>query len=161
MILQLLADAAVAAPTPPASPDTLISGSWLIAAGKTIIVALGTAGAAWIVALKRGEAKGKASKVTVQDPVPEVPVRRVYSPPSFSQHMDLQRRVEKMEEVTLDLRNDFYKALEEIRKEGAKQYVEILNAGHERETRLLEKMDGIARGIHNRINELIPHSVKK
>ncbi|MEO5713002.1 MAG: hypothetical protein ABIT37_05900 [Luteolibacter sp.] len=145
----------ILAETAAAAPDQLISGDWLIAIVKAIILALGVGGASWIVAMKKGEAKGKSMRMTLGEPVPEIPVRRVYSPPSFSQHMDLVRRVEKVEEIAVDLRNDFQQAMTDIRKDSAKQYVEILTAGHERENRLTDKLDGIAKGFHARVDELV------
>lgn len=145
-------------------PDALISGAWLIAIVKVAIIALGTAGAAWIVALRKGERQGvekERSKVTLQDPVPEVPVKKVYSPPSFYQHMDLVRRVEKVEQKTDELADALTATATEIRKQASENFVEILRAGHERENRLAEKLDGIARGFHGRVDELMKFNPEK
>lgn len=157
MIAQLLATS-----TP--EPDAMISGAWLIAIAKVVIIALGTAGAAWIVALKKGEKQGaekERSKVTLEDPVPEVPVKKVYSPPSFYQHMDLVRRVEKVELKTDQLAEALVTTATEIRKQASENFVDILNAGHERENRLSEKLDGIARGFHGRVDELMKFNPEK
>ncbi len=137
--------------------DTNISGEWLTAFVVAIIGAVGGVVAAW----KRGVKEGESKKITLGEPMPEVPVKRVYSPPSYYQHMDLARRVEKVEEITLDLRNNFHKAVEEIRRDSAKQYVEILNAGHERETRIGEKLDDIARAFHSRVDDLLKYQPNK
>ncbi len=146
-------------------PDALISGAWLIAIVKVAIIALGPAGAAWIVALRKGERQGvekeRGKAVTLQDPVPELPVRRVYSPPSFSQHMNVVDRVVKLEKEADELRQAFHAESAAIRRDLSKQYVEILHAGHERENRLSDKLDDIARAFHSRVDDLLNNPPNK
>jgi uncharacterized coiled-coil protein SlyX len=139
----------------------MISGQWIIAVIVALVASLGSAGAAWIAAMKKGEAKGRSEKITLQSPVPEVPVRRIYSPPTFSQHMELSRRLESLEERTAKSEDELQAAVAQIRAEMGKQYVEILKAGHEREIRLSDKLDDIARAFHSRVDDLIKTPVKK
>lgn len=146
-------------------PDSLISGAWLIKIFSTSIIAIGTAGAAWIVALRRGERQGvekeRGKAFTLQDPVPELPVKRVYSPPSFSQHMNVVDRVVKLEKEADELREAFHKESAAIRRDLSKQYVEILHAGHERENRISDKLDDIARAFHSRVDDLLNNPPQK
>jgi len=157
MIPTLLADAA--------DPDSLISGAWLIKIVTACIIAIGTAGAAWIVALRKGERQGvekeRGKAVLLQDPVPEFPVKRVYSPPSFAQHMNVVDRVVKLEKEADELREAFHAESAAIRRDLSKQYVEILKAGHERENRITDKLDDISRAFHSRVDELLHNTPQK
>jgi hypothetical protein len=122
------------------APDTMISGNWIIA----VIGALATAGALLI-----GKVQGRkeaTNNITLQSPVPELSTRKVLTPPSWDAHRALCDRVTKLEETTTELRRDL-----------AGQYRELMVAGGEREERLGEKLDGIARGIHHRIDEMLNH----
>ena len=138
--------------------DSLISGDTVVTLLKTLFIGLGSAGAAWIVAFNKGQKKEKdraTNNITLQSPMPEVPVKRVYSPPTFSQHMAIVERVGKLEVKTEDLSKEIQEVGTDIRAASAKQYVEILNAGHERELRIIDKLDGIARGFHERVDDLL------
>lgn len=115
----------------------MISGDWLIALAVTGIPAV-------IIAWKKGVSKGQTNKVTLPDPMPEVPVKRVYSPPSFSQHMDLVRRIEVMESNVADLRRD-----------QAQQFLRLMEVGEKRKDDILEKFETVARGFHSRVDQLI------
>lgn len=118
--------------------ETLISGEWLTGLIVAVIGAMGSA----LVAYK----KGAASKqdISLQSPVPTVPTQKVSTPPSWDAHRALCDRVTRVEETTQELRRDM-----------ASQYRELMRAGAERERSLSDKLDGIASGIHSRINELI------
>lgn len=122
--------------------ETLISGDWLISLCKMALVAAGPAGAAWIIAFKKGKASTTLTKI--EDPVPEIPVKRVYSPPSFSQHMEVVRRLETLE-------TDHAK----LRQEVAKQYVELLKVGEERKDKIIDEFNRVATGFHSRVNQLV------
>lgn len=136
MIYLLLAETAAAA------PDTLISGTWLTG---FVVAVIGAAAAA--CANVQGRKKGlrdATNNVTLQSPMPEVPVRKVYSPPSFSQHMDLVRRVEAVEGGISDLRRD-----------QAQQFIRLMEVGEKRKDDIFEKIDTMATGFHSRVNQLV------
>ena len=119
--------------------ETMISGDWIV----TIVVAvIGAVGAA--IAKQRGKAEGRNERVTLDSPVPEVPTRKVLTPPSWDAHRALCDRVTKIEETTSELRRDL-----------AGQYRELMQAGAAREASITDKLDGIARGIHARIDDLM------
>jgi len=123
--------------------ETLISGEWLTG---LVVAVIGAAGSA-LVAYKKGASS--AQDVSLKSPVPEVPTRKVSTPPSWDAHKALCDRVVALEAVTQELRRDM-----------SAQYREILIAGGEREARLAEKLDGIARGIHSRIDQILSHDHK-
>lgn len=89
------------------------------------------------------------NQVKLEHPVPEVPVTvtRKYSPPTFAQHMDTVRRVDRLEH-----------AVGEIRREAAENYKELMLAGEARANRLIDKMDDVARAFHSRVDELMTHA---
>lgn len=118
--------------------ETMISGEWITGLIVAVIGALGSAAVAY--------RKGVASRMTtsITDPVPEVPTRKVSTPPSWDAHRALCDRVTRLEETTQELRRDM-----------AGQYRELMQAGAAREQSLSDKLDGIARGIHHRIDELM------
>lgn len=140
--------------------DAQISGAWIIEVLRAVILALGTAGAAWIGAMrwmakKQEKREAEAAKVSLHEPVPEVPVKRVYSPPTFYQHRELERRLGILEAAHEAFSREAREEFAEIRRESHESFVKLLNAGHERGDRLLEKIDGVARGIHARVDELL------
>jgi hypothetical protein len=84
MIFSMMANAAA---------DPMISGNWIIA-----VIGAIAAGVAAVLGKMQGRKEGMNSRdVTLQAPVPEVPVKKVYSPPTFSQHMEIVRRVDALE----------------------------------------------------------------
>lgn len=127
--------------------ETMISGEWITSVIVAVIGAIGGV----IVAYKKGQANPNPSRdVNLKDPVPEVPVKRVYTPPTFSQHQDVVRRVSQLES---DVR--------EIRKEQAEHFTKLLEVGEERKDKIFEKIDNMARGFHARVDELIKDSKTK
>jgi len=124
--------------------ETLISGEWLTGLIVAIIGAIGSA----VVAYKKGAAS--VQEMTLKTPVPTVPMSKVSTPPSWDAHRALCDRVTRLEETTQELRRDM-----------AGQYRELMQAGAQREANLSEKLDGIARGIHGRIDDMLktkPHT---
>jgi hypothetical protein len=115
---------------------TMIDGEWLTGIVVAIIGAVGA-----IYARTRGRAEGRAENITLGEPVPTVPVQKIYGPVTWDQHKSLVDRVGRLEATTIELRRDM-----------AVQFRELLEAGGQRENRIAEKLDGIARGIHHRID---------
>lgn len=111
--------------------------------GAGVITAIGIAAAGIVTAFRKGQASPRQA-VTLQEPVPEVPVKRVYSPPTYYQHHALEKRVERVEG-----------AVDQLRRDQAEQYRMLMNAGEERKDKIFEKMDGIARGWHQRMDVLM------
>ena len=122
--------------------ETLIPGEWLTGIVVAIITAIGAAVGSVIIAWKKGNAEGRKQSVSVAEPVPTVPTRKVYSPPSWDQHQALMGRVETLEATTIELRRD-----------QADMFRQILQAGAERENRLAEKIDHLIRKTHERIDQ--------
>ena len=118
--------------------ETMIPGEWLIAAPVAIIGAIGSA----LLAYKKGVAA--SGEVTLKSPMPTVPTSKVPTPPSWDAHRALCDRVTRLEETTQELRRDM-----------AGQYRELMMAGAAREQSISDKLDGLARGIHHRIDELM------
>ena len=127
-------------------------GCWMAEAAPAAGISAETAGAiigSMLIALIGGGYVGtrvaSIQRVRFTEPLQEIPVKRVSSPPSWDQHSGLERRVTCLEAAN-----------HEMRREMAQQYREILESGGMREIRLTEKLDGIARGIHSRIDSLFP-----
>ena len=118
--------------------ETLVSGEWITGLIVAVIGAVGSA----LVAYRKGAASVNETRLV--PPVPEVPTRKVYHPPSWDQHQALTERVTRVE-VSVD----------DLRKTVSGQYRELMVAASEREARLGEKLDGVARGIHERIDDLL------
>jgi hypothetical protein len=116
----------------------MIPGEWITGLIVAVIGAVGSV----VVAYKKGAASTRETRI--KSPVPEVPTRKVMTPPTWSDHQALKDRVAKVEEAT-----------EQLRRDQAGQYRELMLAGAEREMRLADKLDGIARSIHARIDELL------
>lgn len=116
----------------------MISGEWML----KVIAAIFT-GAALVLGRYWGRKEG-AQSITLQNPVPDVPVKRVYSPPSFSQHMDLVRRIEVVEGNVAELRRD-----------QAIQFLKLMEVGERRKDDILERFDVVARGFHDRVDQII------
>lgn len=123
--------------------ETLISGEWITGLVVAVIGAVGSA----LVAYRKGAAS--VTETRLASPVPEVPTRKVLTPPSWDAHRALVDRVTALEAVT-----------QELRRETSQQYHELLKAGGERETHLSDKLDGIARGIHARIDEILQQRLR-
>jgi len=119
-----------------------------ISAGATALAAIGT-GVALVIRAARERVKN--AKMTLQEPVPDIPVTmtRKYNPPTFSQHMEVVRRVCTLEST-----------VQEIRREAAENYKELMAAGESRTNRMLDKMDDVARGFHSRVDDLIAVGAK-
>lgn len=136
MTTGILAEAATQA------EDFMISGKWLIGAAVAIIPVLGTV---WSKAKQAG--KTEAQTTRLEPPIPEVPTRKIFTPPTWSDHKALCDRVKRVEDDVSDLRES-----------QQKQFSHLLEAGAEREIRIMDKLDGIARGIHDRIDRILKPS---
>lgn len=122
--------------------EYMISGEWIIA---LLVAVIPLIGGVWVKAKKAGERQANASRdVTLREPLPDVGVRRVFSPPSFSQHMEVVRRVETLE-----------KDVREIRRENAEQFRKLLEVGESRKDTILQKLEDTARAYHARVDELL------
>jgi hypothetical protein len=116
--------------------------------GNGIYIASGVVAAALaaIPAIIAAYRKGQASTTTtrIEAPVPVITTRREYSPPTFHQHHALGLRVDKLET-----------GMDQLRRDNEQQFRTILLAGEERMLRMLDKLDGVARGFHNRVDQLM------
>lgn len=72
---------------------------------------------------------------------------RVYTPPTFYQHRQLEQRVVRLEQ-----------GIEDLRKDQAEKFTQLLQAGQERADRLIDKMDDVARAYHARVDQLMQHA---
>ena len=133
--------------------DSAISGDWLIELAKVGIPALFAGGLTWIIAFRKG--KATRQKVTLEEPVPTVPVQRTYTPPTFSQHQDLVRRVKSLEEDAKEHREHVETQLRDIRREQSEQFVKLMNAGESRKDMIMESMNDMVRNFHARVDQLI------
>jgi hypothetical protein len=121
--------------------DFMVSGNWLIAVMVAIIPVIG---GVWLKAKEAGKKQAQQdATVTLKDPVPEMPMRKVSTPPSWSDHQALAARVTNIE--------DDVKA---IRKDQSNQFVKLLESGTERENRLRDHMDSMFSGVYERINQI-------
>ena len=134
--------------------ETMISGDWILGAIKVVGVAIGAAGSAWIVAFRKGQ-KSTAKDVRIEEPVPEIPVRKVYTPPTFSQHQDLVRRVTLIEADAKAHREYVEAQLRDIRREGGEQFVKLMTAGEQRKDAIMESMNDMVRAFHSRVDQLL------
>lgn len=138
MVLSLIADAA------PADPQ--ISGAWLLAAiAKVGSVLVALAGAIFGThKLTKRQMERQHSSITIKPPIPTLSVENSNPPhPSWDQHIALAARV-----TTVELHQ------EQQRTEQAQRHLIVLQTGHERELRLMEKIDDIAKGIYQRLHEV-------
>ena len=62
----------------------------------------------------------------------------------MEEHFVTRREFDRLEKIT-----------EQMRRDMSEQYKDLMTAGGERESRLAEKLDGIARGIHSRIDKIL------
>lgn len=119
--------------------DFMVSGKYLIAVLVAIIPVLG---GVWLKAKAAGKSEG--ASLRLEDPVPEVPTRKVVVPPSFHQFQALDARVSAVETEVREFRNML-----------GKQFQHVIEAGMEREVRILDKLDDVARAIHARIDQIL------
>lgn len=125
--------------------ETMISGEWITG---FVVAVIGAVGA--FLARQKGKAEGRAETITLTDPMPEVPTKQVFSPPTYHQHEALAHRVTRVE-VSVD----------QLRRDQQEQFTKLLQAGETRADRLAEKIDGVAVGFHRRVDQLLNHDPKK
>jgi len=130
--------------TAAAASDPMISGNWII----MVIGAISTG-----IALVIGKMQGRkeAQRTTLESPVPEVPTRKVSTPPSWDAHRALCDRVLRLEEDMKSLHQEVKKGTEAQ----ADQFRQLMVAGADREIRISEKLEGFASAIHRRIDETL------
>lgn len=128
MITQLLAQAQ------DAGGGDHMTGAWVTGMLVAVITAI-------FAGFKGGLAKRQS--LTLEDPVPTVPTSKVYTPPTWDAHRAVCDRVSRLES-----------AFEELRREQASAYRDMMTATNGVETRISDKLDGIASAIHNRIDEI-------
>lgn len=133
-----------------ASPaDHMISGDWVI----KLVGAL-FAGAALVLGRYWGRKESEATRTRLDEPVPEIPTRKVYTPPSWDAHRALCDRVGRIEADLARIQEE----MKEDRQSASQQYLALMAAGNERELRITEKIEGFARAIHGRIDDYLkPH----
>lgn len=115
-----------------ASADPLISGNWIVSMVVAVLAGVG----GW-------KAKEKSKKLKIEDPVPDFPVRKVFTPPSFHQHQALAERVERLEERIT--------AQERIQSE---RFLKLMEAGETRKDAIMEKFSHDINSVYVRINQL-------
>jgi hypothetical protein len=130
--------------TAAAAPDAMISGDWIIKAIGAIC-----AGAALV--LGRYWGRKEAAGMRLESPVPTVPTSKVSTPPSWDAHRALCDRVSRTESDILRVEGE----LKEMRIIQTQQFQTLMHAGAEREERIGTKIDGFAKAVHSRIDEIL------
>jgi hypothetical protein len=138
MIVELIAN------TAPAAGDQMISAG-AVTAILTGITALVTG----VIGAVIGKKQAQATKL--EPPVPEVPTRKVSTPPTYDAHRALVERVSRLETDMQRMGED----VKTIRHEQAAQFTQLMTAGAERQLAISEKLEAMASSLHTRINELI------
>ena len=105
------------------------------------------------VALVIGKMQGRkeASETILKSPVPTVPTSKVTTPPTWSDHKALVDRVNRTEADILRVESE----LKDMRHIEAEHFRQLMSAGEERMDRINTKIDGFARAMHARIDELL------
>lgn len=144
MILPLLSPylLLVLATAAPAADDAMISGNWIIG----VIGALASGGALLV-----GKWQGRKEALTIKEPVPTVPTSKVSTPPTWSDHKALAERVNRTEADILRIEGE----LKEMRVQQTNQFQTLMAAGAEREARIGDKIEGFARAIHARVDDMM------
>lgn len=132
-----------------AQADPMISGNWILA----MIGAITTAAAAFF---GKQQGKKEAARTQIESPVPEVPTRKVSTPPSYDAHRALEHRVNRLEADMQQLANE----IKAIRSEQHSQFVQLMAAGAERQLAINEKIEGFANAIHRRIDDVFSPNAK-
>jgi hypothetical protein len=129
--------------------DPMISGQWIIAV-------IGAAASAVALVIGKMQGRKEAQRTTLESPVPEVPTRKVSTPPSWDAHRALCDRVLRLEDDMKSLHQEVKKGMEAQ----ADQFRQLMVAGADRELRISEKLEGFASAIHRRIDETL-HSASQ
>ncbi len=127
-------------------PDDHVSGKWIIA---LLVAVIPLVGGVWIKAKQAGKTEVENLRsVRVEDPVPTVPVIKVFPTPTYHQFQALDARVSAVEAE-----------VREFRAALGKQFQHVLEAGADRQERIFEKIDDVARALHARIDLIL--TIKK
>lgn len=118
-----------------ASPDPQISGNWII----HVIGTIATAAALFWGKSQRDRAKAAETETTIKGQ--PIGVVKHQQPVTWADHINLVRRVDR-----IDLH------LDQMRKESSDQFKDLLEAASGRESRIMDKIDDVARAIHARID---------
>lgn len=149
MMMTYLAQSVHAATQAGSPPDQNLSGNWLLYAfGVVVSIAVG---AYLRISGKKAGIQEASNNVTLQDPVPELPVREVKHV-SWDMHTSLDARVARIEHEQQKMNSDI-----------KEQFRDLVESAHERELRIGEKIDkradksdakieGIAVEWHRRID---------
>lgn len=121
--------------------DLMISGEWIIA---FCVAVIGAIGGVYVKARKDGLKSAESREVTLKEPVPPLEVGRKYSPPTFHQHMALEKRVSAMENDVRELRRDL-----------AAQFNRLLEVGEERKDKIMASIESMTVGFHQRVNQIV------
>jgi hypothetical protein len=115
----------------------------LKALGTFLVAVLGALGIFY--ARISGVQKGRKERsVQIESPVPTLSIQQSFTPPTWDQHLALEKRISTAE-----------RHIEELRNDQGKQFRDILEAGVERETRILDKLDSVARSFHSRVDDIL------
>lgn len=113
---------------------------WLTA---FVVATIGAIGAVWLKAKSIGRSEGENSReVTIKDQ--PVKFEKSQRPVSFDQHAALDARVARMEAHH-----------DAMQRDQAAQYKQILDAGAERETRLMEFFGAGLREVNLRLDQIL------
>ena len=130
----------------PPAPDPVISGNWLV---NALVILIPVIAAAFVVMVRKNHWKAQGTKEEAQKRSTTIEgqpigVTEMKPSPTWQQHHDLTKRVFKVEE-----------SINRLSEEQARQFRDLLSAGHERELRIMDKIDDVARAFHSRVDALI------
>ncbi len=113
-----------------------VSGEIVVAIIGAIFTGLG------VLYGKQREKSQQKNEITVKDqPIGVVKHQPVVT---WADHMNLLRRVDKHDQH-----------IDDLRKEMAEQFKGLLEAASNRESRIIDKLDNVARSIHQRIDQAL------
>lgn len=118
-----------------AQADPMISGNWII----HVIGAISTAAALFWGKQQRDRAKAAETETVIKgQPIGVVKHQQAVT---WADHINLVRRVDRIDTH-----------LDAMRKESSEQFKDLLEAASGRESRIMDKIDDVARAIHSRID---------
>lgn len=124
-----------------AAADPQISGAWVLELVAKIFGGLAVVVAAVYAGYKKGDADRRTKGSVTIDGQP-IEFKKQAPLVTWSDHSSLASRVERLEGH-----------IDKMRDEQAAQYRSLLESGQERENRIKDKIDVVAREWHERIDE--------